>query len=116
MGDPVYDEETNPNPAPWQDCTSSAGKADFAKRIVKGGKIYVKDTSLYSEDASEITDWNWRITVDGVESTDNAEMVNFTAGKNNKIELLVFDNGGRRNCKEVDFTARSLPKWEEVPI
>jgi len=43
-------------------------------------------------------------------------MVDFTAGKNNKIELKVFDNGGRTNCKSVDFTARSLPKWEEVPI
>lgn len=116
LGDPIYDEETNPEPAPWQDCTSSAGKADFAKRIVDGGKIYAKDISLYSEEGTDIVNWNWRITVDGAESTDNEEMVDFTAGKNNKIELKVFDNGGRTNCKSVDFTARSLPKWEEVPI
>jgi len=29
MGDPVYDEETNPEPAPWQDCTSSEGKTSL---------------------------------------------------------------------------------------
>jgi len=116
LGDPIYDEETNPEPASWQDCTSSAGKADFAKKIVRGGKIYVKDISLHSEEGTEIVDWNWQFTIDGGESTDNAEMVSFTAGKNNKIELKVFDNGGRTNCKEADFSARSLPKWEEVPI
>ena len=115
MGDPVYDEETNPEPAPWQDCTSSEGKTSFAMRIVKGGKIYVKDASL-PEGTSEITDWNWRITVDGTEITDNAEMVDFTAGKNNKIELKVFDNGGRTNCKEVNSAARRQFKWEEIPI
>jgi len=28
----------------------------------------------------------------------------------------VFDNYPRTNCKDVIFGARSLPKWEEVPI
>jgi len=116
LGDPIYNEETNPEPAEWQDCTSSAGQTEFAKRIVKGGKIYVKDISLYSEDATEIVAWNWRITVDGTEITDNGEMVDFIVGKNNKIELKVFDNGARTNCKSTDFVARSLPKWEEIPI
>jgi len=59
---------------------------------------------------------NWRITVDGTEITDNAEMVDFTAGKNNKIELKVFDNGGRTNCKEVNSAARRQFKWEEIPF
>ncbi len=115
LGDPIYNEETNPEPAPWQDCTSSAGQTEFTKRIVKGGKIYVEDISL-PEDTSEITGWNWWITVDGTEITNDTKGVAFTAGKNNKIELKVFDNGERTNCKEVNFAARSLPKWEEVPI
>ncbi|GMX58068.1 MAG: hypothetical protein YFSK_4050 [Candidatus Yanofskyibacterium parasiticum] len=115
LGDPIP-SEANPEPAPWQDCTSSAGKADFAKRIVKGGKIYIEDISLHSEEADEIVDWNWQFTVDGIKTTGNTEVVSFTAGKDNKIELKVFDNGGRTNCKEVNFTARSLPKWEEIPI
>jgi len=119
LGDPVYNEETNPDPAPWQDCTSDSD--EFAKRIVKGGVIYVKDISTPSAGAGVITDYNWKFTID--EGTANEQIVtsndsiaSFTAGKNNKIELKVFDNYPRTNCKDVIFGARSLPKWEEVPI
>jgi hypothetical protein len=115
--DNPYDEEgeyiegTN-----WQDCTSAAGKADFTKRIAKGGVLYVKDVSSYSEEASAIVDYKWNFTIDGVVVAANGEIEDLIIGKDNKIELEVFDNADRRNCMDISFRARSLPKWEEVPI
>ncbi len=106
-----YIESTN-----WQDCTSAAGKADFTKRIAKGGVLYVKDVSSCSEEASAIVNYNWKFTIDGVVATANGEIEDLIIGKDNKIELKLFDNAGRENCMDISFRARSLPKWEEVPI
>lgn len=122
LGNPIYDEDTNPDPAPWQDCTSISGKADFGKKVVKNGTIYVKDVSTPSEGAAGIIDHTWRFTVDDVVTVTDGEMASFTAGKDIKIELYAYDNGacpggaGCANCKESSFRSRTLPKWEEVPI
>jgi len=122
LGNPIYDEDANPDPAPWQDCTSTAGKADFGKRVAKGGTIYVKDVSTPSEGASGIIDHTWRFTVDGGITVTDGEMASFAIGKDNKIELYSYDDGtcpggsGCANCRESSFRSRVLPKWEEVPI
>lgn len=122
LGNPIYDEDENPDPAPWQDCTSTAGKADFGKRAVKGGTIYVKDVSTPSESAPGIIDHTWRFTVDGGITVTDGEIASFTTGKDNKIELYSYDDGtcpggsGCANCRESSFRSRVLPKWEEVPI
>ena len=115
--DNPYDEEGNYiEGTNWQDCTSTAGKADFAKRVAKKGTLYAKDVSSHSEEASDIVQWNWRVTVDGAENINIEEIMSFVAGKNNRIEFKVFDNAGKENCMDISFRARSLPKWEEVPI
>ena len=110
----------------WQDCTSAAGKVDFAKKMVKGGKVYVRGDnssgshySVPSEDATAITDYNWTFTVDGAVLAATGNIASFVAGKNNKISLIAEDNssttaGGRNGCITVDLGARSLPKWQEI--
>lgn len=110
----------------WQDCTSAAGKVDFAKKMVKGGKVYVRGDnssgshySVPSEDATAITDYNWTFTIDGAVLTATGDIASFVAGKNNKINLIAEDNssttaGGRNGCITVDLGARSLPKWQEI--
>jgi len=114
----IYDEETGAiigiNDGVFQDCTSSLGKSEFGKKIVKGGVVWVKDISTPSGGASAIVDYDWRFTIDGNITTADGDIASFIAGKKNKIELDVFDNGARENCTEVSFTARSLPKWQEI--
>jgi hypothetical protein len=101
----------------WLDCES----AGFKKKVLKGEKIFVRDSaslskhSEESEDGSVINSHIWTFTIDG-DTVDGGtgDSASFTAGKNNTLTLEAGDNASRSNCKIIDFSGKSLPKWQEV--
>ncbi len=126
LSDPnIYDEDGVPigiNDSVFENCTSGLDKTNFEKRVVKDGTFWVKDASSPSAAGVGLgLNYDWRFTINGglasqrIENSNDA-ISSFVAGKTNKVEIYVTDNVGKMNCKIVDYKARSLPKWEEVPI
>jgi len=100
----------------WFDCNSP----NFKKKIMSGERIFLSDStslgmySKESENGTQITNRNWTFTVDGVVTTATGTDVNFVAGKSNNVKLMVSDNAARQNCQVVNFSGKTLPKWQEV--
>ncbi|MFZ3100247.1 MAG: hypothetical protein WA103_03390 [Minisyncoccales bacterium] len=126
LSDPnIYDEDGVPigiNDSVFENCTSGLDKTNFEKRIVKDGTFWVKDASSPSAAGLGLgLSYDWRFTINSGLASQRIENSNdvissFVAGKTNKVEIYVTDNVGKMNCKIVDYKARSLPKWEEIPI
>jgi len=87
---------------------------------MSGERIFLSDStslgmySKESENGTQITNRNWTFTVDGVVTTATGTDVNFVAGKSNNVKLMVSDNAARQNCQVVNFSGKTLPKWQEV--
>lgn len=126
LSDPnIYDEDggiVGVDDSVFENCTKSLDKSEFEKRIVKNGSFWVQDFSTPSAGAaSPDLNYAWRFVIneglsdERIENSSDA-MTSFKAGKTNKVEIYVTDSLGQMNCKIVNYRARTLPKWEEVPI
>lgn len=90
--------------AVWRNCN------ELSNEIMKNQKIYVKDNSQPSENAS-INGWEWRLN-NAVIGHNN--IASFNAENINEIKLTVTDTKGRSDYKIYRFNASVAPKWKEI--